>query len=283
MPLVISQNLVLSTDEAAIPDGTPLILYDNKVTSSNVTATSEQDEYPVTNLANPATNQEWRAVQDSPLGAEESIDVDIDSVDLVDGVGIARHNFGSAGIAVSIYATTADSPGDEVLVAGPQIPANDEPLLFHFTARSFEILRIVLDLSLATEAPRAAVVYAGKILICQRSFDVGQDFTPPRFARKTDRLVGTSERGDYLGRIVTSQYIEGATFNWKHFTPDWYRTYFDPFVEAAQQDVPFFFAWQPDDYPYEVSFGWLTEDPMPVTSPVTGRKSVSIRFGGIVE
>lgn len=281
--LVIAQNLVLSDDEDDLPDGTPYILYDNKVTVGNVSATSEQDDYPATNLANPATNQEWRAVEDSPLAATEEIEIAIDSVDLVDGVGIARHNFGSAGIAVSIYAASADSPGDEVLLAGPQIPPNDEPLLFVFTARSFEILRIVLDLSSATEAPRAAVIYAGKILICQRSFDVGPDFTPPRFARKTDSLVGTSERGDYLGRVVTSQYIDGAVFSFKHFTPDWYRTYFDPFVEAAQQDTPFFFAWQPEDYPYEVAFGWFTEDPMPVTSPVTGRKHVSFKMGGIVE
>lgn len=279
--LVIGSNLVLSAAEDALPDGTPYILWDNKVTFDNVSADSEQDEYPATNLANPSTNQEWRAAEDSPLAATVEIDIAIDSVDLVDAVGIAGHNYGSAGIAVSIYAVTADSPGDEVLLAGPQIPPDDQPLLFHFTARSFSILRIVLDVD--DEAPRAAVVYAGKLLICERGVDVGPDFSPPRFARKTNAVNGTSQRGDFLGRIVLSQFIDDAVFAFKHFTPDWYRTYFDPFVLAAQQDTPFFFAWAPDDYPYEVAYAWLTEDPQPVTSPVTGRMHVSIQMGGIVE
>jgi hypothetical protein len=63
--LVISQNLVLSPAEAALPDGVPLILYENKVTRTNVTATSEDSDYPITNVANVATNQEWRSVDDA--------------------------------------------------------------------------------------------------------------------------------------------------------------------------------------------------------------------------
>lgn len=275
--LVIAQNMVLSEAEDALPDGTPYILYENVVTFDNISADSEDNLYPAINLANPATNQEWRAA----AAVAVAIDVDVNSIDLIDGAGIARHNFGSAGITVTILSVSNDSPPVETIVAGPQIPPDDQPLLFQFTAQAFDTLRI--ELTLGSEAPRAAVLYVGKLLVCERSYDVGQDFTPPRFARKTDTVTGKSTRGDYLGRIVLSQWIDDAVFLFKHFTPDWYRSHFDPFVLAAQQDVPFFFAWQPEDYPYEVAYAWLTEDPMPVTSPVTGRKSVSIKMGGIVE
>lgn len=280
--LVIASNLVLPSAEEVLPSGVPLILYDNKVTRANVTATSEDTDYPAVNLANPATNQEWRSIGDAtPLPTSIDIDVAINSVDLIDAVGIARHNFGTAGIAVTILRVDLDSTPTETVLVGPQIPGNDEPLLFTFTGQAFETLRIRLTCD--DQQARAAVLYAGKLLRCQRGFDVGRDFTPPRFARKTEALNGQSQRGDYLGRIVLSRFLDVPAFDFKHFTPDWYRTYFDPFVEAAQQNTPFFFAWQPVSYPYEVSFNWLLEDPVPTTSPVTGRKAVSLRMGGILE
>ncbi len=278
--LVISQGLVLADE--TIPDGTPLILWDNRVTTANVSADSEDASYPATNLANPATNQEWRGSSNSPTPTEVDIDVDINSVDLIDGVGIARHNFGTEQIAVSIYSLSADSPPVETLLAGPQIPPNDEPMLFQFTATSFVTLRVHLDIPAAT-VPRAAVLYAGPLLIAERGFDVGSEFTPPRFARKTTSVNGMSHAGDFLGRIITSQAIEGAVATWKHFTPAWYRDEFDPFVAAAQRDTPFFFAWSPDGYPYEVAFAWLSEDPLPLLSPVTDRFGVSLKMDGIVE
>lgn len=279
--LVISPNLVLSPAAAALPDGTPIILYENFATFSTLSASSEDDEYPVTNLANPATNIEWRASPDSPIASSVQIDAAINSAELIDGVGIARHNFGSAQISVTILSVTADSPSDPVVLAGPQIPPNDEPMLFQFTAQEFATLRILLE-NISDTPPRAAVLYVGPLLICERGFDVSADFVVPRFGRRTNAINGRSERGDFLGRIITSQFLE-TELNWRHFTPSWYRTYFDPFVAAAQRDTPFFLSWNPVDYPYEVGFHWLLDDPMPPTSPVTGRFGVNLKIGGIVE
>jgi hypothetical protein len=252
------------------------------VTTSNVTADSEDSSYPVTNLANPATNQEWRGSPSSPTPIEVVIDVLLGSASLVDGVGIARHNFGTDGIAMSIYSVSTDSPPVETLVAGPQIPPDDSPLMFVFTETLFPTLRILLDVPAST-VPRAAVLYVGELLRCERGFDVGTEFTPPSFARRTVAVNGKSHAGDFLGRIITSQSIEGATATFRHFTAAWYRTYFEPFLAAAQRDVPFFFSWAPDDYPYEVTYLWLADDPMPVTSPITGRIGVSLKMDGIVE
>lgn len=280
--LVFASNIVLSDEDDALPDGTPLILWDSVVTISNISADSEDADFPATNMANPATNQEWRGASDSPTPTEVDIDIAVNSVDLIDAVGIARHNFGTEQIAVTIMSVTADSPADPVTLAGPQIPANDEPMLFVFTERAFQTLRIRLTVPAAT-VPRAAVVYAGELLRCERGYDVGTEFTPPRFARKTVAVNGMSHAGDFLGRIITSQSIEGSQAVFRHFTAAWYRENFDPFVAAAQRDTPFFFAWSPDDYPYEIAYAWFADDPMPLTSPVTSRIGVTLRLDGIVE
>lgn len=280
--LIQSSTLILSTAEDALPDGTPLILYDNRVTIANITSDSEDADYPVTNLANPATNLEWRGASNSPTATTVQIDATVNSVVEVDAVGIARHNFGTEGIAVTVYHVTSDSPNDEHLLAGPQIPSNDEPLLFQFTAQSVFKIRVELTVP-ASIVPRAAVMYVGKLLVTERGFDVGSDFLVPRFARKTDFVNGRSWAGDFLGRIVTSESIENIQLQWRHFTPAWYRSYFDPFVEAAQNDTPFFLAWSPDDYPYEVAYVWLADDPLPPTSPITGRVGISLKLDGIKE
>lgn len=272
--LVISPNLTLSPTEN-FAAGVPLILWRNIATATNIAADSAHADYPVTNLVNPSTLEEWRA---SAAGDVE-ITVTPLSADDMDGVGLARHNFGTAGISVEVgYYDETDTWES---LAGPQVPPNDEPLMFRFTAQPVEVLTI--RLASGSEAARAAVLYAGKLLVVERGYDVGPEVTPPRFARKTEVASGRSVRGDFLGRIVLSQWLEGAEFTFSHFRPDWYRTHFDPFVLAAQRDTPFFFAWSPENYPDEVAYCWLSEDPVPATNVVTGRKKITLKLDGIVE
>lgn len=282
MPLIVSQNLVLSDDDAALPAGTPIILWDNIVTIDNVEADSEAEGYPATNLANPATNQEWRAGSaDSPAPSTVEITITTNSAEDIAAVGVARHNFGSAGISVEVGYYNPSSPTEWVSLAGPVTPGSDEPLLFRFTAQP--LAQVVIQLLGGDEDPRAAVLYCGPLLVMERGVDIAADFTVPRFARRTEFYNGRSERGDYLGRIVTSQFIEGVEHTFSHLDPDWYRSEIDPFVQAGQQDTPFFYCFAPDDYPLEVAFAWFAADPVPMTNPVTRRKKLVLKLDGIVE
>lgn len=497
--LVISSAIVLSPADAALPPGTPRILWDNIVTFGTIAADSEAAGYPATNLANPATNQEWRA----EAAGDVKIAITVGVVADQSAVGIARHNFGSAGIAVSLRGTaggvdaftklllhfdgadasttftdssgaahvvtasgnaqidtadfkfdgsaglfdgvgdyvstpdhadfdlgsgdftidtwfkipSADAGGSQLLLAGQMdnvasiastsfyierrlsgnairavfgigagnvtvqslagytgstnpgwhhlavsrsgtslrmfidgvlqnttsmvgtvnnsssalaigrggevassewkgwidefrlsvgiarwtaaftppvvpypyellvgefMPANDEPLLCQFTEQSLS--EIVIKLAEGDEAARAAVVYAGPMLIMPRGVDVDADFLIPRFARKTEYAAPLSERGDYVGRIVTSEYIEGVTHNYSHLEADFIRDEIDPFIASVQADAPFFYAMRADDgVNYDVAFAWFTDDPMPAKSPVTGRYKLAMKMGGIVE
>ena len=261
------------------PSGTPRILWDSAVTFSGITASVSATGYPASNLANPATNQEWRAGEpDSPAVAVE-ITMTM-TAGTRSAVGIAGHNFGTTGTSVEVgYYSTSPSVWNSL--AGPQTPDDDEPILFHFTAQSLS--SIVIKLGVGTEPSRAASVYAGNMLVMERGVDVGEDFAVPRFARKTEYAAPRSERGDYLGRIVTSQWIDDITHNYKHLTPDFFRDYIDPFIQGAQEDAPFFYAMKAEDgVNWDVAYLWLTDDPVPLKSPVTERYAVALKMGGVV-
>ncbi len=276
--LVLSSTLVLSPEDAALPEGTPRILWDNIVTFGSIEADSEADGYPASNLANPATNSEWRAASATDVEITITVGVVADQ----SAVGIARHNFGTAGIAVEV------GYYDESLVwqnlAGPQIPANDEPLLFQFTEQS--LAEITIKLAEGDEAAMAAVVYAGLMMIMPRGVDVDADFLIPRFARRTESASPRTERGDYTGTIVTSQWIDDVLHTYSHLEAEFVREEIDPFIASVQADAPCFYAMRADDgVSYDVAFVWFPEgnDPKPQKSPVTGRYKLALKLTGIVE
>lgn len=274
--LVLSSNLVLSAEDAALPEGTPRILWDNIATFGTVTADSEADGYPISNVTNPATNQEWRAA----AAGDVEITITISDVVEIDAVGIARHNFGDAEISVEIgYYDESDVWQNLV---GPQMPADNEPLLFQFTAQSLS--EVVIKLPEGNAAARMAVLYVGPMLMMPRGVDI-EDYLIPRMARKTEFAAPLSERGDHTGRIVTSQYIAGIQHKYSHLEADFVREELLPFINAVQgDDVPFFYAMRADDgASYDVSYLTFEDDPMPMRNPATGRYGVVFKMRGIVE
>lgn len=274
--LVLSSDLVLSAEEAALPPGTPLIGWHNVVTFGGVTADTTEDGFPVSNVANPATDLEWRAADTTV----QYITIATGYVDDIDYVGIARHNFADTGIAVSIGYFDTSSPPVWTELAPAQIPPDNSPMLFRFTPQP--LATVMIKIETGSAAARIGVVYCGKLLVMERGVVVDADFPPPTFARKANVVTGRSERGDYLGRIVTGKWLE-TSFSFAHLTPAWYRSTFEPFARVAEDDLPFFYAWQPATYPYEVAFLWLLDDIMPRFSPVTGRHAITLKVGGILE
>ena len=85
--------------------------------------------------------------------------------------------------------------------------------------------------------------------------------------------------GAFLGRIINGQ-TRRSSCALENLTPDWYRTYMDPFLLAAQES-PFFFAWRPGTYPTEAGFAWLTGDPVPNNQRSNGMMQVSFDMEGV--
>jgi hypothetical protein len=280
MGVIISGSLVVTDTVSGggiINADNPLIGYQQLVTTSNVSATTEDTGFPATHLANPSTNLRWQGVTGSPE-ADEYITIAVNTAEDVDYVGIAHHNFYSAQIPVSIEVLDADaSPETWTEIVADTIPPNDGPLLFRFTPQAISSIRIRMQPGDA--APYAAVVYVGKLFVLQRRLYVGH--TPINYGRTAKITNARSESGNFLGRIVLNETTK-TSVALDNLTPDWYRTYLDPFIAASKED-PFFFAWRPSTYPNEVGYVWMINDPQPSNQRPNGMMQVSLELGGIFE
>lgn len=277
MTVVISSSLVLSDSVSGggvINSNNPIIGYDNLVTSSNISATTEDADNPASNMANPATHLKWLAAGGSP-SVDEYITLDLQTAELVDYVGIAKHNFGTAQMTVSLEALDDGSPTNWTELISEFIPADDQPILMRFTPQGVTQLRIKLQPGNAE--PQAAVVYAGTLLVLQRRIFVGH--TPINYGRKLEFANHRSINGNFLGRILLNE-KKMTSVQLTNLTQTWYRTYFEPFMLVARES-PFFFAWRPNAYPYEIGYCWLTNDPQPDNQSPNGFMQVSFDIEGI--
>lgn len=277
--IVVSRDLVVSGGGDGVNGDNPLIGYENIVTTTNIAATSAHADYPVTNLANSSTYSRWQGGDNgSPLsGVDEYLTVTVSSPDPIDYVAIARHNFGSAQIPISIEVDDGlgDSPGHHEVIPSVLL-ADDTPVLFRFSPLSLTSLRVRLQPG--SEVPTAAVLYVGKLLVLQRRIYVGH--TPMKYGRNARILTGRSEAGHFLGRVVLQETRESSV-SLQNLTPSWYRTYLDPFIQDSKEN-PFFFAWRPQSYPYETGFAWLTNEPKPVNQRANGMMQIDLQMSGVV-
>ena len=278
MAVVISSSLVISdtvSGGGVIGADNPVIGYENLITDGNTSSTTEETDYPATNLANVSTALRWQGVAASPV-IDEYLTFALATAELVDYVGIAKHNFYTGQIAVSVEVlNSATSPASWDEVIAPFIPSSDGPLIMRFTPQAIESIRVRLQPGSA--APRAGVAYAGRLLVLQRRIYVGH--TPVNFATVQSLANHYSISGDFLGRIVLSEKTE-LSVRLENLTPAWYREYLEPFRLAAKT-VPFFFAWRPASYPFEVGFVWTTKDPQPANARPNGMMSFSFDCGGV--
>ena len=269
MSIILSRDIVL-TDASVEDPNAGHIGYHTLLTFSNVTADSEETENPARNLANVATNLFWRSLSNS----EQYLTVAPGLNAGIDYVGFANHNFGSGGISYQVQGS--DDGVDWEDIGDLIIPDGDGPhmQIFPLTVKLF--YRIKLTPS-GLIVPRAAVIYLGKCLVLQRRTYVGH--TPITMGRDSKFSTNISESGQFLGRVVKSESLNTA-LNLKNLTPEWYRTYFDPFAKSAATR-PFFWAWRPVDYPLEVGYCWTTDDIVPKNQSANGMMETSFKISGI--
>ncbi|MDA9499274.1 hypothetical protein [Bradyrhizobium sp. CCBAU 11357] len=270
MSLVISQNFVLTdaTPEFPVTLDHPVIGWRNIVTPTNISATFADPDHPASNVANPATHLEWRSIGDGG----QYLTVTVDTVDALDYVAIAGHNFGSQQIPVSIQ----DSLGNTLL--GDVLLPDDSPALFRFTAQSFSQIKLYMQAP-AGVLPRVAVMYVGKLLVLERKIYVGH--TPLTQARRVNVQSGRSESGKFLGRIVLGAWRE-TVIPLSLLSPKWYRDHGGDEFLAVAAETPFFFGWRPQSYPYEIGYCWTIEDPMPVPTGPSNRIAFDLKVSGVV-
>lgn len=282
---VTSSSLVLSVAEQEFSQDNPSIGWQNLVTVSNISAidpdtdTSVEDpEYPAINMANPSTYEHFAQLT---AGQDFVIDINLsDSVQISNYIGLAGHNL--AGCTIQIFGAVEIYQDLPLYVALTQeiLPADNRPIMFRYTRTSYRALRIAITNIPADKVASIAVVYCGDLLVCERK--VQASFTPLNYGRKPDVMSGMSDRGQFLGRLIVGS-SQQSSCNLSFMSPDWYREFFDPFIENAQTE-PFFFAWAPVSYPQEVGYAWFMDD-MPVPQIMNSIElwQITMEMEGITE
>ncbi|MCK1541451.1 hypothetical protein IVB12_05520 [Bradyrhizobium sp. 179] len=270
MPLITSGAFVLTQpdDEFPVTLDHPVIGWHNLVTSTTIIADTAEANYPASNLANPATHLEWRAADTT----KQYLTITTNYVDEIDYIAVARHNFASAEIPVSVEGFIG---GVWTEIVEEHQLTDDGPVLFRFTSQSLSQIR--LRMQSGVEEARAAVVYVGALLTLERKIYVGH--TPMPHGRKNEIVNGMSETGNFLGRLVLGSWRE-STIPLSLISPAWYREFMDEFLDAAKT-TPFFFAWRPETYPLEVGFAYLMEDPMPTPQAPSNKLAFDLKVRGV--
>jgi hypothetical protein len=267
--LVIDIGFVLPVDHG-IDGRNPIIGYDNILRlAPTITASSEIDTSPVSNLRDGSTYQAWQA---DSAGAQEII-VDNGVAAIADYFGIAVHNIARAGSSVVLaYSTNGTDYTD---IGDPISPAADGVIFVRFATITARYWR--LTFASGSVPLRMAVLYIGQLLVLQRRIYSGH--APHTFGRRTVMAQGRSEAGHFLGRVIKQEFLE-HTIEQKNLTPAWARSYLLPFYDAARL-VPFFWAWRPSQYPLEAGFGWLTDDPNGANSGVADLMQATLKVQSI--
>jgi hypothetical protein len=231
---------------------TPVIGYQNLVTASNITTTTAAAGFPASNLANPATHLMWRStiVPGNSPPTDEGIFIALNSSELVDYVGIAKHNL--VGSTISLWRSTNNSPNDYTQLVAASVVADNSPIIFRFTAQAVGTLWVKIT---PADTITAGVVYVGRLLDLGRGVKADQEHTPLPYGRRSNVVDGLSESGNFLGRVVLSSMRQTKAVFFG-FTRTFYASDLDAFLEAAQE-IPFFWAWAPGEYPTETGFAWL--------------------------
>ena len=271
--IIFSQALILAAaSDATIDLNAPAIGWRSVVTTSTIAATDAVSGYPVTNLANISTAALWKAANNSGI---KYLTVTPSTAQELDYIAVARHNFGSAQIAVTVQGREESGDPWADLVE-EFMPTNDNALILRFEKTTYHSIR--LKLAAGNAAAQAAVVYAGLLLTMQRRLYVGH--VPVNYGRVSNVVAGESESGNFLGSIEIGGYLEtAATFN--NLTPEWVRTNLVPFLDACRAGKrPFFWAWRPQSYPTETAFCKLTSNPKPENARTNGMMTCALEMRG---
>lgn len=197
----------------------------------------------------------------------------------VDYCGLV-HTLGSSGCAVKVETSDGSLGGSpEAQVWAPfsieVAPGNDAPLMFLDTNRVCRYGR--LTITGGSTMPRIQVANYGQALAMPRGLYGGH--SPMNLSRDTVLDRALSRGGQFLGQGFVRYGMKGSAA-WRYLDPDWYRTYFDPFVQAAR-GYPFFFAWRPSKYPREIAYAWALGDIQPSNMGVAGFMQVGMEMHGI--
>ncbi len=234
---------------------------------STVTASSEQEGFPVSASLNELTYEFWR-----PESLPATWELNLSSPRNADYLGIASHTLKGLNIILEY-----DNNGvwEEITQFTPD---ENDPIMVLFEQVETTKFRLTIN---GSEIPSIGVIFIGQTLQMLRPIYGGH--SPIKLSRSTEIEPNRSERGQWLGRSLVRKGVS-ASYSWDNLSDIWYRNFFDPFVEyATQSRGTFFIAWRPGKYPKEVGYCWTLSDIEPVNTGVRNLMSVEMDVVGQID
>jgi hypothetical protein len=253
--MIVASSPFILAAQAANDYEYPRIGYQNLLRSlpiANFSASDFAEDGPPDMVGKPET---WTYYKPLTLPATLTMDFGA-SMDL-DYVGLAAHTLGSSGCAILLETSLDGSAWTEF--ASDAAPADDGPIMFLDVERQARYLRATITTTVGGVIPLIGVLYPGVALVMEKR--VNAPYRPITMARNTIMKASRSRNGHYLGQGKRRNGVKSkATF--KHLTAAWVRSNFDAFSKAAR-DEPYFFAWNPGEFPLEVGYVWTEDDIVP--------------------
>lgn len=262
-PTITAPNLLAPVPDAGIQLNHGRIGFVSYIQDATLSASSGSDT--VAALSTPSTWERWQ-----PAAGTHTITATLSSARTVDYVGLAGYDLAGGTVTVAV------SPD---LVSGFTTVAtftdfSKESVMRLFSAVSAR--RIQLTVTRGT-APALGVFYCGQVLALERATRGGS--SPATLNRSTSYSNEFSAAGQILGRVINRQGIKTAV-NLRNLTDAWYRSSFDPFVAAART-LPFFYLWNPRDYPADCIYGVASDDIVPTLQGGRALMDVSFDIEGV--
>lgn len=262
MSVIISSRFSLS--EFSGLNGQPLthtrIGYQNLITEDNLSGTSGESDHPLSNIALDQTYETYK-----PASSNATIVVDTGTGSDVNYFGLAGRGMSAIKLEYSFnnssWSTAVQTnDGSDVVTMG---------LFETITARYWRF-------TLSGSNQEVISIYLGKTLDMERPIYGGH--SPLNLSRTTAFRPSMSEGGQWLGRTIQRRGFS-TSFDFNNLTAEWYRSYFDDFVEHARTK-PFFIAWRPQDYRNEVGYVWSNQDIQPSNTGTRDLMSVNFSVEG---
>jgi len=222
-------------------ENNPFVLWDNKVTTANVSAPGGVAEGG--NASNCATGTTYDFC--APLTAGSAASIEVATTDVISCVGIAAHNLADdlRRVFVERYVGGAWQFNELPLIA----PVNNGALIWRFTPRTGEKWRVRIQDS--DVAPSIGVLFFGQELIFNDRFYQG--YAPPITPNMVEMVGNVSEGGNLLGtREINRGSKASASFTLlaPGQTGGPRTRDFDGFQKHYNGGGGFFWAWRPGKY-----------------------------------
>lgn len=256
-PDIGAPNILTPIAPVAFPANCGRIGYANLLTSyatSNNTAQAGA-------LLTPSTWERWQSLSSGTVTVTGQLTI-------ASAVSFAAIN-GDIGGAEVIVSTSPDLSAAFTEQARLTVPVDQVSAMLSFS--DVTAMRVQFTIIRST-AVNVAVAWAGPVLILQRPTRGG--VSPANLSRSTSYSNEFSAAGNILGRVINRQGLT-TKVDLRNLTDDWYRSSFDPFVQAART-TPFFYLWNPRDYPLDCIYGVCSDDIKPTLQG--GREMMEVSF-----